>query len=248
MLQPAAAHQRLGEPVLEQGAVGQAGQAVIEGLVHQLLLEALALVHVVNGADDAGDGRVGQQVGQDELDIAPVPVPVADAQLGLAGAAIRPAHLVPELARSRLVLGMDQRQEGTAEQLVRPVAPRRLGGRALILHRPEPWQISTRSDAFWIEGLQAPLALADAAGLAGQRVLRLGLESAQGRPEEQDEPQPECEDERRRDEDPGLQHCERMQLPHGLAVMHGGGFHDAGLDGVEGGVALGVVDPIIRAG
>ena len=131
LLEPAAAHQGLGEPVLEQRAVRQPGQAVIEGLLHELLLEALAFVHVMDGADDAADGRVLQQVREDELDIAPVAVVVANPQLGLAGAAIRLAQLVPELARHRLVLGMDEGEERLAEQLFRPVAPGRLGGRAL---------------------------------------------------------------------------------------------------------------------
>ena len=54
-------------PVAEQGAVGQAGQRIMEGLVQQLLLEALPLGHVAGVEHDAVDDGIAQQVGGDDL-------------------------------------------------------------------------------------------------------------------------------------------------------------------------------------
>ena len=58
------------EAVPEQGPVGQPAQGVVEGLVLQLLLQALALGHVAQGEHDALDGRFAEQVVGDHLHVA----------------------------------------------------------------------------------------------------------------------------------------------------------------------------------
>ena len=70
------------ETVPEQGPVGQPAQRVVEGLVLELLLQALALAHVPEGEDDPLDGLVAQQVGGDHLDVVPRSVLVLDPPLG----------------------------------------------------------------------------------------------------------------------------------------------------------------------
>ena len=78
-VEPAApvAPQGLLDPVAEQGAVGQAGQRVVEGLVGELLLGLLAVSHVVHVDDDAGHIGVIEQVHDAGADPDP-PAVVAD--------------------------------------------------------------------------------------------------------------------------------------------------------------------------
>ncbi len=70
---PSGAGQRVIEPVLEQGLVGQAGQRVVEGPVGQLVFEALAVGDVPE-AQDAADDVVSNPLGSPRpLHHAPVP-------------------------------------------------------------------------------------------------------------------------------------------------------------------------------
>ncbi len=79
---PSGAGQGVLQPVPEQGPVGQTAQGVVEGLVLQLLLESLALGDITQGEDDPFHGGVAEEVVGHHLDVAPGPVPMADAPLG----------------------------------------------------------------------------------------------------------------------------------------------------------------------
>ena len=81
-LRPGGPGQGVVEAVAEQGPVGQPAQRVVEGLVLELLLQALPLAHVPQGEDDALDRRVVEQVGGDHLDVVPVAVLVARSATG----------------------------------------------------------------------------------------------------------------------------------------------------------------------
>ncbi len=59
--------ERVIHAVAEEGAIGQAGERVVEGLVQQLLLEALPLGDVAGVEHDAVHDRVAEQVGGDDL-------------------------------------------------------------------------------------------------------------------------------------------------------------------------------------
>ena len=64
--------ERLVEAVAEQGAVGEAGEAVVEGLPRELLLEADPLGDVARVEDDPADVAVVAQVGDVRLQVAPL--------------------------------------------------------------------------------------------------------------------------------------------------------------------------------
>ena len=64
------ATQRLLDPVLEQGPVGQVGQRVVERLVHQLVLQLLALADVAGVEHQTADAGVVEQVGDGHLGLA----------------------------------------------------------------------------------------------------------------------------------------------------------------------------------
>ena len=94
--------QRVLDAVVEQRAVGQSGERVVEGAVAQLLLERLALFDVAGGDDDAPDPRVAEQVGRDRGDVPVRAVRVAHAPLRL-------LRLVGRLGRHALQEGADER-------------------------------------------------------------------------------------------------------------------------------------------
>ena len=103
------ASQGVAHAVLEQGAVWQLGQRVVEGLMAQLVLERGALAHVAHGHHEAVDRRVVAEVEPEDLraarrHAAPAPGrgPCAPASglvpvLGLGGALERGAQLVAVL-------------------------------------------------------------------------------------------------------------------------------------------------------
>ena len=109
----ARARERMVEPVAEERAVGKPGQAVVEGLARELLLEHHALADVARVEHDAAHVLLAAQVGDVRLDVAPLAEAVADAEDDLA-AARRCAH-VP--ATQRAVVGMHDRGEAVLEQL-----------------------------------------------------------------------------------------------------------------------------------
>ncbi len=124
----AAAGERLPDALGEQGAVGQVGERVVLGVVLQLGLQAHPFGHVAAVEDQAAvvavDGR---------LHVQPAAVAGAEAALdagrGLLGLARgqEPPHLVDHGAE---VLGMDQRGELGADQLLGGPAVHPGGGRA----------------------------------------------------------------------------------------------------------------------
>ena len=74
--------ERVIHAVAEEGAVGQPGERVVEGLVQQLLLEALPLGDVAGVEHDAVHDRVAQQVGGDDLGVERRTVGLLEAPLG----------------------------------------------------------------------------------------------------------------------------------------------------------------------
>ena len=97
------------DAVLEERAVGEPGDGVVERLVRELLLERLPLGDVADVEHDAADVLVVQQVRAHGLGVQPEVVLVAQAELGagrmvvvLAGAGRE------ELQHPRLVLGVDE--------------------------------------------------------------------------------------------------------------------------------------------
>ena len=73
------ARERMLDAVVEQRAVGELRQRVMEGAVAQLLLERLALVDVARGDHDALEPLVREEVGGDRLDVAEAAVGALDA-------------------------------------------------------------------------------------------------------------------------------------------------------------------------
>ena len=73
---PVASVHGVGEPVKEQGAVGQAGERVVEGLVVELLLEGAAFGHVAAVEHDRADVGLIEQIGDDGIDREPLAVGV----------------------------------------------------------------------------------------------------------------------------------------------------------------------------
>ena len=89
VLRPFGPRQRLIHAVTEQGAVGQAGQAVMKGLLGELLLEAHALGHIARVQDHAPDIAVAAEVGHMRLEVSPLAELVHHAEQNLAGASRR---------------------------------------------------------------------------------------------------------------------------------------------------------------
>ena len=78
--------ERVTDAVAEQGAVGQAGEDVVEGLVLELGLEGLALADVAHVQHDPRDRLVGEQVGGQHFHVA-----ASDPRRGAPGTPSRPA-------------------------------------------------------------------------------------------------------------------------------------------------------------
>ena len=76
------AGQRVADAVVEQRAVGELRQRVVEGAVTELVLELLARADVARGQDRAGERVVAGQRGRDRLHVAPAAVAVTQAPLG----------------------------------------------------------------------------------------------------------------------------------------------------------------------
>nr|BFE72236.1 hypothetical protein GCM10020092_055370 [Actinoplanes digitatis] len=77
----AAAVDGLDQAFAEQGAAGQAGEAVVVGLVHELFLQFPRVVDVAGVEHVAADGRVVQQVGHGHLGQPEAAAVVADRHL-----------------------------------------------------------------------------------------------------------------------------------------------------------------------
>ena len=110
------------DPLGEQGAVGQAGQPVVEGLVDELGLQLLAVRDVAGVEHQAADVGVFEQVGGDRLGVQPGAVAVAHAP-GLGGRHPRPqGRLGHEPGHPLAVVGVDQAERVAVDQVGRVVA------------------------------------------------------------------------------------------------------------------------------
>jgi hypothetical protein len=108
------ASEGLGQPVLEQCPIRQAGQGVSERLVGELLFEAATLRHVPPVPDDAPDLGVGGQVGGRQLQKAPRPVGMQESNVhGFAFA--QASDALERLRDRRPVFDRDQVQSLPAE-------------------------------------------------------------------------------------------------------------------------------------
>ena len=100
------------EAVAEQGAVGETGQSVVEGLARQLLFQADALGDVTRVEDDPANAPVLAQVADVGLEMAPFTEAVGHPEHDLRGfgAGLRAPH-------QRAVVGVHDVLEARAEQL-----------------------------------------------------------------------------------------------------------------------------------
>jgi hypothetical protein len=79
----APAAQRMLEPIAEQRTVREPRDRIVEGLVRQLAFELLALSHVAEVDDGAGDGGIVEHAGHAAFRFEQVPVAVPDSNLNL---------------------------------------------------------------------------------------------------------------------------------------------------------------------
>jgi hypothetical protein len=100
--------------IVEQRAIGEAGEAVVEGLMRQLLLQRTTLAHVPRGEDDPAHSRVVPKVRDNALGVPPGSVGVPHPQLqgrpagartrvrvGEGGLQVRPVVGMQEIAERR---------------------------------------------------------------------------------------------------------------------------------------------------
>ena len=124
---------RVAHALVEQRAVGQVGDRVVEGLVGELLLEGLALAHVAAVEDDAADRGVLEQVGVQDLEVPDAAVAVREQALDRLGPAARAHDPPPEATQQADVLvGVQQTLEGLADELLGGEAEHLLDRRALV--------------------------------------------------------------------------------------------------------------------
>ena len=130
---PLRQRQRVAHAVAEQGAVGEAGERVVEGLVGELLLQALPLADVAGVEHDAAHGRVTREVGRQDLGAEPRAVGLAEPPLDRSGDARRPRGDLEQRGGALPVVGMEQGRDRPAHHLGRVVAEHPVGRRA---HEP----------------------------------------------------------------------------------------------------------------
>ena len=174
------------QPVPEEGSVGQPAQGVVESLVLELLLQALAFRDVTQCEDNSFHRGVAQEVVGHHLDMAPRPVPVADAPLRCYGRSRPERH--PAVRGDRLlhVVLVQQGRELDALERTSAVTKDALGRRRLIddrrirpgdkddvggiLHQ----RLEPGFAAASVERLGQYLAVEGQANLGGQRFERVG--------------------------------------------------------------------------
>ena len=148
--------QRLVRPILEQRAIGQTGEAVVEGLLLQLLLEVPAVGDVTHGEDDPSHVWVGEQVLGDDLErtVGAVGMPEPTLRISWSsGLRVRiSARCSSALSRSSACIRSWSCSLVEVAVSARPRARRSAG-------RPEtmaPFAPMTKitSDAFWIKRLK----------------------------------------------------------------------------------------------
>ena len=165
---------RVADALVEQRAVGQVGDGVVEGLVGELLLELLALGDVAAVEDDAADGLVVEQVGVQDLEVTQLAVlglQQALDDLGTAGGAGAVGQAAQHPA---LLLGVQQRLERAADDLVGGVAEDPLDRRALVGDR-----VVGAQDGDEVGGVGDQRGEARLAGLAVDLLRQLGAAQRQ---------------------------------------------------------------------
>ena len=113
-----AALERVADPVREEGAVREAGQRVVEGLVRELLLELPAVGHVAGGDHHARDVRVVEEVVEDALELARGAVLAAERQVAVHRESRRLADPREEDAERLHVARVEHVREPGADELV----------------------------------------------------------------------------------------------------------------------------------
>ena len=111
------ARKRLPDPVVEQGAVREVGQKVVQSDLGELSLERLAFPNVARGEDDLPDGGVVQAVGGDRLDLTPDSGGIPQTPLDGLGNGSPGGHIRDESLDSLRVVGVNQPRDRAAHQL-----------------------------------------------------------------------------------------------------------------------------------
>jgi hypothetical protein len=105
------------DAVFEQGPVGQGGQAVVEGLVGELVFELAAFGDVASVEDQPAHTGVVEQVGDGELGGAPVAAAVLDGELELEHPIGALGDLGQALAQPGPGIGVEDPGDRLAEQV-----------------------------------------------------------------------------------------------------------------------------------
>ena len=114
-----AARQRVFDAVGEEGAIGEAGQRVMERLMGQLRLEIGSLGDVMGVDHEAPDRRLVHQVPGGPLEHAPATVPMGDARLTGNVAAWTLGQRGKLLREHVAIVGMDGVPEDPPDQVLR---------------------------------------------------------------------------------------------------------------------------------
>ena len=121
--------------LVEQRAVGEVGDRIVEGLVGELLLELLALGDVAAVEDDPADGVVVEEVGVQDLEVTQLAVLGLQQALDDLGTAGGTGAAGEAAQQAPLLLGVQQRLEGLTDHIVGGVAQDALDRRALVRDR-----------------------------------------------------------------------------------------------------------------
>ena len=124
---PRAAGERVLGAVVEQGAVGEPGQRVVERPMAQLLLEGLAVLDVAHREHDALDADVGEQAGRHGGDVPVGAVRVTHPPFGLLRRVGSFRDVLHERAHLRGVVGMHVIQQRRALGLRLPLGSEERG-------------------------------------------------------------------------------------------------------------------------
>ena len=118
LLGPRRAGERLVEPVAEERAVRKPGEAVVERLTRQLLLEPNPLGDVACVEHDAADVAVVAKVGDMGLEVSPFAEPVVHPEQDLVGLSVAEGRL-----HERAIVWMDEAQEAIDRARLPPSRP-----------------------------------------------------------------------------------------------------------------------------
>ena len=126
---------RMADALVEQRAVGEMGDRIVEGLVGELLLERLALRDIAAVEHDPADRTVAQQVSVEDLEVAQASVLVREQTVDHLGAAGGAGAVGEAAEQPALLVGMEQLLERAAGDLLDRVPEHALDRRALVEDR-----------------------------------------------------------------------------------------------------------------